>query len=124
MLLPLQQPFSRPLALEDHASSSSTSPSGLPHPLMSQGPFPLVSFPSAGEEVEEESLFSTDDQTSSQDDSMFLGMRSPSSLAGALASRSPDKKEEAAEDEDEEFEDAASGEGGHSPGGQTYQELY
>lgn len=124
MLLPLQQPFSRPLLMEDHASSSSTSPGGLPHPLMGQGAFPLLSFPAAGEEVEDESLFSTDDQASSQDDSMFLGMRSPSSLAGALASHSPDKKEEAAEGEEEEFEDAASGKGGHSPGGQTYQELY
>lgn len=124
MLLPLQQPFSRPLTLDDHASNATTSPGGLPHPAMAQGAFPLVSFPAAGEDVEDESLFSTDDQASSQDDSMFLGMRSPSSLAGALAARSPDKKEAAAGGDEDEYEDAAGGEGGHSPGGQTYQELY
>ena len=121
MLLPLQQSFSRPLAMEDLASSSSTSPGNLLHPMMGQGSFPLVSFPSGGEEIEDDSIFSTDDQTSSQDDQMFLGIRSPSSVAGGHPTRSPDKKEETGEEEDEEdeyeFEDAGDS-------GQTYQELY
>ena len=111
--------------MEELASSSSLSPGSVSHPMMGQAPFPLVSFPSAGEDVEDDSIFSTDDQTSSQDDQMFLGIRSPSSLAGGAAStRSPDKKdetgdveEEEEEEEEDEFEDARNS-------GQTYQELY